>query len=70
MNRLWFQPADNMNTGRMRGFAMAEQKSKTYVLDTNVLIQAPHALLSFEDNLDCFACSGPGRTGSIEKRRG
>ena len=23
---------------------------KTYVLDTNVLIQAPHALLSFEDN--------------------
>ena len=24
--------------------------SKTYVLDTNVLIQAPHALLSFEDN--------------------
>ncbi len=24
--------------------------TKTYVLDTNVLIQAPHALLSFEDN--------------------
>lgn len=24
--------------------------NKTYVLDTNVLIQAPHALLSFEDN--------------------
>lgn len=29
---------------------MTEKKSKTYVLDTNVLIQAPHALLSFEDN--------------------
>lgn len=23
---------------------------KTYVLDTNILIQSPHALLSFEDN--------------------
>jgi|GEM_PF-3007054 len=24
---------------------------KSYVLDTNVLIQAPHALMSFEDNV-------------------
>ena len=33
---------------------MAKRKNtkshKTYVLDTNILIQAPHALLSFEDN--------------------
>lgn len=32
-----------------QGFSMA----KTYVIDTNVLIQAPNALLCFEENQLC-----------------
>ncbi len=41
---------------------------KTYVIDTNVLIQAPYALECFEDN-NLYSSGGAGRTGWFKEIR-
>lgn len=43
---------------------------KIYVMDTNVLIQSPNALFSFEDNLVCSPDGCIGRTCHLKKADG